>query len=111
MNRGQFHHHFIRAFLPVSFCQKLHSQNVTREKQRKALLYKKFGRKMLMKLTPGFEDHVSRVRSSCEDVARIRDLLPERGSFPPIDGVRHGSGNSSILLNRGHAGQYLHVCN
>jgi hypothetical protein len=38
------------AFLPKSFHQ---SQNVTREKLRKALLYKnKHVRKMLMKLTP-----------------------------------------------------------
>jgi len=35
------------------FCsKKLQSQNVTREKLFKALLYKKFTRKMLMKLTP-----------------------------------------------------------
>jgi len=35
------------------FCQ---SQNVTREKLREALSYKKGTRKMLMKLTPGMLD-------------------------------------------------------
>jgi hypothetical protein len=32
--------------------KKIQSQNVTREKLRKALSYKKFAHKMLMKLTP-----------------------------------------------------------
>jgi len=33
-------------------CQKLQSQNVSGEKLCQALVYKKFARKMLMKLTP-----------------------------------------------------------
>jgi hypothetical protein len=37
------------AFLPKSFCQ---SQNLTREKLCKALLYEKCARKMLMKFIP-----------------------------------------------------------
>jgi len=44
--RSQFHQHFTRAFC----IKKIKSQNVTREKLRKALLYKKFVYKML-KLT------------------------------------------------------------
>jgi len=42
------------TFEPI-FCGQtiLQSQNVTREKLRQALLYKKFNCKMLMKLTPG----------------------------------------------------------
>jgi len=51
---GQYHQHFMRvfficAFLPKSFHQ---SQNVTRKKLPKALLYEKCARKMLMTLTP-----------------------------------------------------------
>jgi len=45
-------------FLPLSFCQKLQSQKVTREKLRKALSYKKFAHKMLLKLTPGFSSWI-----------------------------------------------------
>jgi len=41
-------------FSPKSFCQ---SQNVTREKLHKALLYEKRVRKMLIKLGPGVEDN------------------------------------------------------
>jgi len=42
------------AFFDNILLQKSHkSQNVTREKLQEALLYKKFWRKMLMKLTAG----------------------------------------------------------
>jgi len=41
------------SFLPIFLHQKLLSQNVTREKVSKALLYKRFVHKMLMKLTLG----------------------------------------------------------
>ena len=54
------------------------------------------------KIEPGVVDRVSRARSSCEDVARIRDPLPERGSFPPIDGVRHGSEKFKFNDNDNH---------
>jgi len=47
--RCQFHQHFKLAFCT----KKLQSQNITREKLREALLYKKFTRKMLIKLTTG----------------------------------------------------------
>ncbi len=58
--RNQFHQHFTLAFLRQYFCaKKLHNQNVTREKLRKALLYKKFSSKMLMKLTQGIKDFVT----------------------------------------------------
>jgi len=40
------------AFALIFFCQKIQSQTVTREKLRKALLYEKGARNMLMKLTP-----------------------------------------------------------
>jgi len=40
------------TFAPIFYAKKLHSQNVTREKLRKALSYKKFSQNMLMKLTP-----------------------------------------------------------
>jgi len=57
-NRGQFHQHFMCAFCTNIFEPKdrLQSQKVTREKLRKALLYKKFERKMLMKLPPACLD-------------------------------------------------------
>jgi hypothetical protein len=44
------HFSYESAFFPKFFRQ---SQNVTREKLRKALLYEKRARKMLMKFTPG----------------------------------------------------------
>jgi hypothetical protein len=40
-------------FCQYPFAKKLQSQNVTREKLRKALSYKKCAHKMLMKLTRG----------------------------------------------------------
>jgi len=63
VKRCQFHQHFTSNFCNNIFAtiffhqyfstKKLQSQNVTREKLCKALLYKKFARKMLMKLTKG----------------------------------------------------------
>jgi len=73
-NCNQFHQHFTHVFLPIFWHQKIsnlkhcfvifwrtkvswaaffksQSQNVTREKLLKALWYKKFARKMLMKFT------------------------------------------------------------
>jgi len=45
---------FYAQLLRQYFCAKIFQiQNVTGEKLRKALLYKKFEHKMLMKLTPG----------------------------------------------------------
>ncbi len=49
------------------------------------------------KIEPEVGDRVSRARSSCEDVARIRDPLPECGSFPPNDGVQHGSKSTNVI--------------
>jgi len=51
---------FTPIFLRQYFCAKiLQSQSVARENLRKALLYKKFVCKMLMKLTLGFFKHNS----------------------------------------------------
>ncbi len=50
MCRCQFHQHFTHAFF-IRKC--FFHQNVTREKLRKALLYEKRTRKMMMKLTEG----------------------------------------------------------
>jgi len=47
--RGQINQHFMRAFFVRKF---VHSQTLNREKLLKRIFYKKFGRKMLMKLTP-----------------------------------------------------------
>jgi hypothetical protein len=53
-NCSQFHQHLDEQLLrPYSCAKKLQSQNVTREKLRKRLLYEKGDWKMLMKLTPG----------------------------------------------------------
>jgi hypothetical protein len=41
------------AFVQIFFCQKNQSQNVSRNKFCKTLLYKKVASRMLMKLTPG----------------------------------------------------------
>jgi len=47
---------FNARLLRQYFCaKKLQSQNVTREKLHEAILYKKFARKMLMKLPTAFE--------------------------------------------------------
>ncbi len=55
MSLCQFHQYFTRTF----FVQKcFFHQTVTREKQRKALLYEKHVRKMLIKLTRGVKDRV-----------------------------------------------------
>jgi len=52
--RCQFYQHITHAFCGNIFCaKKLQSQNLTREKLHKVLLYKKRTHKMLMKLTPG----------------------------------------------------------
>jgi hypothetical protein len=49
-SRGQFHQHFMRAFFAFYFwAKKLQSPNITREKLRKALLYKKFVQKICTK--------------------------------------------------------------
>jgi len=48
----------VQIFCTKGLCTaflKLQSQNVTRKKLRKALLYKKIPHKMFMKLTPGAE--------------------------------------------------------
>jgi hypothetical protein len=45
---------YARFFNQYPFAKKSQSQNVTREKLRKALSYKKFAHKMLMKSTPGW---------------------------------------------------------
>jgi len=42
----------LAAFSPIFFCQKLQSQNLSREKLQKTLLYIKGAPKMLRKLTP-----------------------------------------------------------
>jgi len=55
-----------------SFAKKLQSQNVSREKLRKALLYKKGARKMLMKLTP-----------ECKNLSS-RGFIVSSGSLVPI---------------------------
>ncbi len=55
VNCNQFHQHFTSSFCANSLLpKKLQSQTASAEKLRKALLYKKVARKMLMKLTPGF---------------------------------------------------------
>jgi len=46
-------------FLPIFLRPKFQSQNITREKLRKALSYKKFVSKMLVKLTPVFHHELS----------------------------------------------------
>jgi hypothetical protein len=48
---SRFHQHFTHPFC----AKKLQSQNVTREKLRQLLLYKKSSHKMLMKLTTGVD--------------------------------------------------------
>jgi hypothetical protein len=40
-SRCQFHQHFMRTFLPIFMCKIIQSQNVTKEKLYKAILYKK----------------------------------------------------------------------
>ncbi len=53
LSSSQFHQHFTSAFFAdILSSKKLWSQNVTREKLRKALLYKKLACKMLMESTP-----------------------------------------------------------
>jgi hypothetical protein len=49
---GQFHQRFTREFYIQKYFQQLFLLIVTREKLPKRRLYKKFARKMLMKLTP-----------------------------------------------------------
>jgi len=44
---------YLRLLRQYFYTKKFQSQNVTREKLRKALFYQKFSSKMLMKLTPG----------------------------------------------------------
>jgi len=52
-SQGSISSTFYTLLLRQYFCTKrLQSQNVTREKLREALLYKKLARKMLMKLIP-----------------------------------------------------------
>jgi hypothetical protein len=54
--QGSISSTFYTHLLRQNFCTKrLQSQNMTREKLRKALLCKKIANKMLMKLTPGGE--------------------------------------------------------
>jgi len=48
---------YAHLFCQYFFAKKLQSQNVTREKPRKALLYEKFEHKIMMKLTPGIIFH------------------------------------------------------
>jgi hypothetical protein len=50
---GQFHQHFMRILLPISFLQKITKPKCNIEKLGKALSYKKRARKMLMKSTHG----------------------------------------------------------
>jgi len=53
--RCQFHQHFTKKICTNIFSpKKIKSLNVTREKLRKALLYKIFAHKFLVKLTPGW---------------------------------------------------------
>jgi len=53
---------FYAGLLYQYFCtKKLQSQNLTREKLRKALLYKKFAHKMLMKLTQGYKKQLLKI--------------------------------------------------
>ncbi len=61
---------FINILHTCFFIQKcVFCQNVTREKLRKALLYKKHVCKMLMKLTPGIEYSLS-----CREILSIQAL-------------------------------------
>jgi len=67
---------FYLRLLRWYFCsKKLQSQNVTREKLCKTLLYEKLSRKMLMKLTPVRRKRVQRAgsRSSCQDFVLWRN--------------------------------------
>jgi len=65
---SQFHQHFTCAFF-VRKC----NNNVIREKLRKALLYEKRMRKMLMKLTPACNKF--RFQSNCFGLSQPKHLL------------------------------------
>jgi len=70
------------TFYAHVFCTKVQSKNVTREKLREAVFYKKCTRKMLMKLTPSRSRagvvtcHLSLLTHWERDVRKILTSLP-----------------------------------
>jgi hypothetical protein len=61
----------MRIFCTKIWRQKFKSQNVTREKLRKALLFVKDAHRMLMKLTPGMVNHKMRNNTNTQTETKV----------------------------------------